>query len=329
MSVFMNGVSPSVSENDSGSQDWSLIGQISTECGAMCFVPTKKKDYQEMIDQGVAPESVFLHLSTPAHIYFKAGEDDEWKALIHFCSDNVFNHLPEEIKAEIKTNNLSYIGMVTLDPISTPILRICDAREAHLVPKSPTREQLIYAAKKCNFPLDPTTQPNVYSWQFSETLASMGETYQLEFWTGLNPEPLIQACEIEGLCGFRPLSAEQPNHWVLPMVYSKAEIEKQYNLFYTLKENLQFRCGFDMKAKHFVYDICHNAIDNAVAENAAVYPTNQGMAVGVMANNDSYVVLQKEARVLSDVNDTNNVQTANKQLFYIVERYSDWEDAIA
>ncbi len=148
--------------------------------------------------------------------------------------------------------------------------------------------QLAYAARKARCPQEIIDSGRFTSLaQLSEPLYSVPPAYRLEFWTGLDPKPLLDACEAAGLSGWSQL----PNkHWTLPSVLSQEEADKRNEVFQEIKQSLSFRCGFDTKASHFIYDICQEKIDNS-GKDASEYMTNNGIAVGIASSNDSYEVV--------------------------------------
>lgn len=278
MSVF-------ISKHQSSSARVKL-GDLFTECNVMSLVPTSKVNFEEMQAKLVAPDSIFLHEARPCYVHHRYDNEGAWKALIHFQNPAI-QPLAAELQSIIDENQLSYAGQINLAPDTYPILRITDAREAHLVPKSPSKAQIYYAAKKVNlFPASDDEAARLSFWQLSETLNSMGKTFYIEFWTGLDPQPLLDACIARGLKGWVNLPSDR-HHWVLPTVYSEEDIAAQFALFAEIKRELGFRCGFDMKAKHFVYDICQKISETKMSFE---YPTNQGIAVGLAAFNGSYSV---------------------------------------
>jgi hypothetical protein len=264
----------------------SKKGEIYTECGAMCFIPLSAEEHQRI--ESISPESFFIPMNnitttTVAYVYYKYAYP-QLSVLVHF-GDNLSSH----VKDLISSRQLQLVGKVLLSERYS-VLRICDAREAHFVPKSPTPIQIEFAARRAHCPQEVIDSGHFSVVHLSEPLYSIPPSYYLEFWTGLDPQPLITACEAGGLKGWTQLP-NQPNHWVLPAVAASELAEEQRNAFMEIKTSLSFRCGFDTKAAHFIYDICQEKI-NASPQEAAEYPTNTGTAVGVAASNDSYEIFQ-------------------------------------
>lgn len=266
-------------------EKWELYGELTTECGAMCLIPTSREEY-EAIKDNVAVNSVFIRPERPCRVYFEEDTRNGWRALLSFGS----NEPLQQIKSIIAENSLEYVGTVAVTE-DMPYLRIVDAREAHYVPKEPTQAQLEYAAKKanCSQEIMEALSAGEFNedWHLSERLISVPEVYRTVFWTGLDPAPLLAACEAEGLSGW----VEVDEKWSLPPVNTLEEAVKQYRSFKTIKKRLRFRCGYDMQTTHFIYDICHSKVE-ASPHQGAEYPTNQGTAVALVAHNDSYDVVR-------------------------------------
>lgn len=263
----------------------ALYAELTTECGAMCFIPTSVEEYVAIKDS-IAIDSVFIRSERPCRVYFEEGGEDGWYVLLYFGGKDPV----PEIKAIIAEKSLEFVGSVAVSE-DYPYLRIVDAREAHYFPKSPTQAQLEYAAKKAQ------CSPEIFEalvtgklnegWHLSERLTSVPEVYRIAFWTGLDPAPLLAACETEGLTGWQHVD----DRWKLPAVSTLEEAIKLYRTFTATKNRLQFRCGSDIMTSHFIYDICH-AKAGASPHQGSEYPTNQGTAVAVAASNYSYEVLQ-------------------------------------
>ena len=250
----------------------------------MCLLPTSAEEVA-VIKEKVATNSVFIEASSPAKVFFNDSDDFEWKALVCFGPDDA--EVESTYQSIIKENCLEYVGTVALSD-EYPFLRIADPREAHYIPKCATTAQVEYAAKKAGrWVSDVSDTSRLESWDLCERLSAVEESYRLEFWTGLDPVPLLQACEEAGLIGW--YQVEDSGSWLLPAVPTVDEVTKQFKKLAEIKTRLNFKCGFDFKASNFIYDICQASVD-AATHGGAEYPSNQGVAVVLSSHNDSYRV---------------------------------------
>eukprot|EP01033_Poteriospumella_lacustris_P013996 gene13996-9999_t len=249
----------------------------------MCLLPTSAEEVA-VIKEKVATNSVFIEASSPAKVFFHYSHDFEWRALVCFGPDEA--DVESAHQSIIKENGLEYVGTVALSD-KYPFLRIADPREAHYIPKCATTAQVEYAAKKTGRCASGASR--LENWDLCERLSAVEESYRLEFWTGLDPAPLLQACEEAGLVGWH--EAEESGHWSLPAVPTMDEVAKQFKKLSKIKKRLNFACGFDFKASNFVYDICHATV-NAASHRGAEYPSNQGVAVALRSHNDGYRVCE-------------------------------------
>lgn len=246
----------------------------------MCLLPTSAKEVAA-IKETIATNSIFIEASLPAKVFFHYHHDFDWRALVCFGPDDA--QVKSAYQSIIKENGLEYVGTVALSD-ECPFLRITDAREAHYIPKCATRAQVEYAAKKAGRCVSDASR--LENWDLCERLSAVEESYRLEFWTGLDPAPLVQACEEAGLVGWYE---GEDGHWSLPAVPTVDEVAKQFKKLSKIKKRLNFRCGFDFKASNFVYDICQATV-NAATGGGAEYPSNQGVGVALSAHNDGYRV---------------------------------------
>jgi hypothetical protein len=247
----------------------------------MCLLPTSAEEVAA-IKEKVATNSVFIEASSPAKVFFRDSDDFEWKALVCFGPDD--GEAESAHQSIIKENCLEYVGTVALSD-EFPFLRIADPREAHYIPKCATTAQVEYAAKKAGRSVSDASR--LESWDLCERLSAVEESFRLEFWTGLDPAPLLQACEEAGLIGW--YKVEDSRNWSLPAVPTVDEVSKQLKKLSEIKTRLNFKCGFDFKASNFIYDICQATVDAAI-HGGAEYPSNQGVAVVLSSNNDGYRV---------------------------------------
>jgi hypothetical protein len=268
-------------------------GRTSSECGALCIASYSKEEINTVseirgIDSyiiALAPERFGEEKENILCTVYSSGDRHEGLYTLVVIG----NEYVKEYESLVAENKLSLIG--TFEAMNKfPVIRICDAREAYFVPKSASREMISYAARKANCSEEILQSGNYKTWDLCEPLHSMPASFRVEFWTGLDPQPMLEAFEAAGLIGWTQDPSSR--HWSLPPTTSTAVIEQQYDTFERIKETNKFRCGYDTKCDHFIYDILQKKLEEAVDEGkgGCVYPSNSGQGVAIDATNDVWVI---------------------------------------
>eukprot|EP01031_Cornospumella_fuschlensis_P034646 gene34646-41958_t len=195
------------------------------------------------------------------------------------------DELSDDLSALVSSNEMSKVASIHLTQ-DCPILRICDAREAHFIPKSCSKEQMQLALRKARYSGELEIGQELTSWDIGEPYYDMPPSFRIEFWTGNDPAPLLAALEAKGLTGFTKMPC---SHYTSVVYTDHTLFQQHYRLFAEVKQELSFRCGFDAKCDHLVYDACQEALTSSSVD-AAVYRTNHATAAVVYASNDVYAV---------------------------------------